>query len=303
MFIGRKIRGVYWPYLKWSLLFLLLHNVCFKLHLYDAVYGFRGIGANLYSMHDFLVHARDVIFKMEGHENLLGAFWFMKPLLLGNLLFYYVLKLTKNNNWLTMGVIVILACAMHSLNLVIPYANITYMVPFAASFIAAGYVIRNVQFDYDKWYVYLVYMIIWLVGAAINPHPSMLNQSAKTLLPYIVSAIAGTLLIIQISRHVTEKAAETNNATVRSLFGAMCYIGDHTLEIMTLHFVAFKLVSWLIVSHYNLPIGQIAEHPVIEKYAQAGWWVAYIVIGLVIPIIYACGKDRLLKTLACVKTK
>ena len=302
-FIERKIEGVYLPYLKWSLLFLLLHNVCFRLHLYDAVYGFRGIGTTLYSTHDFLSHARDVIFKMEGHENLLGAFWFMKPLLLGNILFYCVLRLTKNNIWLTLGVIAILACVMHTMNLVIPYVNITYMIPFAAFFVAAGYGIRTMQMDYDKWYVYLACVIIWLAGAAINPHPSMLNQSAMTLLPYMVSAIAGTLLMILISRQVVEKSAETNNATMHSLYRAMCYIGDHTLEVMTLHFVAFKLVSWLIVSRYDLPIEQIAEHPVIEMYAQAGWWGAYLAVGVTVPIIYAYGKDRLLKALECVKTK
>ena len=35
-YLYNKVKGIYWPYVKWSLLFLLLHNVCFNLHLYSV---------------------------------------------------------------------------------------------------------------------------------------------------------------------------------------------------------------------------------------------------------------------------
>ena len=100
LFLKRKLAGIYWPYIKWSLLFLCLHNLCFKFHLYDTEYGFQGVGTNLYTTYDFLIHARDILFKMEGHENLLGTFWFLKQLFWGNLLFYGVLRLAKDHSWL-----------------------------------------------------------------------------------------------------------------------------------------------------------------------------------------------------------
>ena len=40
-YIYNKVKGIYWPYVKWSLLFLLLHNVCFNLHLYSDQYGWK----------------------------------------------------------------------------------------------------------------------------------------------------------------------------------------------------------------------------------------------------------------------
>ena len=34
-YLYNKVKGIWWPYVKWGLLFLLLHNVFFNLHLYN----------------------------------------------------------------------------------------------------------------------------------------------------------------------------------------------------------------------------------------------------------------------------
>ena len=38
---------------------------------------------------------------------------------------------------------------------------------------------------------------------------------------------------------------------------------------------------------YGLPITQLAEFPVIEKYAYSGWWGGFLVIGLFAPLTFA----------------
>lgn len=38
-FAWNRVRGLYVPFVKWGLIFLLLHNVFFHLHLYDDTYG------------------------------------------------------------------------------------------------------------------------------------------------------------------------------------------------------------------------------------------------------------------------
>lgn len=290
LFVKRKLLGVYWPYIKWSLVFLCLHNICFKFHLYDAVYGFQGVGTPLYTMHDYLMHARDVIFKMEGHENLLGTFWFMKQLFLGNLLFYGVLRLVKNHSWMASGILIILAFAMNMLHQKIPYIEITYLVPYSASFIAIGYSLKSENIDYHEWsnkslcLIICLLVTVMLLGAFINPRHGMLSQSSMTLLPYMIPAVAGTLCTLLFSRWLLKRV--TNQMIIRLL----CFVGEHSFEIMALHFLSFKLVSLLIVKQYGLPIGQIAEHPVVVEYAHNGWWPAYSVVGVVLPLVYAYCK-------------
>ena len=53
-FCKRRIRGLYLPYVKWGLVFLLLHNVFFYLNIYNKEYGFRGEVSHLYNIKEFL---------------------------------------------------------------------------------------------------------------------------------------------------------------------------------------------------------------------------------------------------------
>jgi hypothetical protein len=77
------------------------------------------------------------------------------------------------------------------------------------------------------------------------------------------------------------------------------FIGDHTMEVLTWHFLSMKLVSLIIITIYHLPIKRLSEFPVIEEYARQGWWIAYLIVGVAIPVVwtyyYHLFKDRLTK--------
>ncbi len=77
------------------------------------------------------------------------------------------------------------------------------------------------------------------------------------------------------------------------------FIGDHTMEVLTWYFLSMKLVSLMLIATYDLPIKRLSEFPVIEEYTRQGWWIAYLVIGVGIPVIwtyyYHLFKDRLTK--------
>ena len=94
-YIYNKVKGIYWPYVKWSLLFLLLHNVCFNLHLYSDQYGWKEYVSHLYAPSEFLGLATSIIFKMHGHEQLLGGYWFMNALFFGSLIVWLVIRYVK----------------------------------------------------------------------------------------------------------------------------------------------------------------------------------------------------------------
>lgn len=86
-----KIKGSYFPFVKWSLIFLLLHNVFAWLHLYDTSY----------SLHEFAIKALRIV-TMTGSEQLLGGYWFLISLcwasVLSLLLLYFVNKCKLLNN-------------------------------------------------------------------------------------------------------------------------------------------------------------------------------------------------------------
>ena len=108
-FIKKRFTGIYWPYLKWSLLFLLMHNVFYHLNIYSDEYGYGGKTSILYTTADFVKRAISVTTQMQGHEQLLGAYWFMKLLFIGSFIFYIALKVLKSKAW---GALLLLALSV-----------------------------------------------------------------------------------------------------------------------------------------------------------------------------------------------
>ena len=64
-------------------------------------------------------------------------------------------------------------------------------------------------------------------------------------------------------------------------------IGNNTLTILTWHFLCFKIVSLIITFAEQLPVGQLADFPVISDYSRQGWFVMYFIVGLFLPLQFA----------------
>lgn len=90
----QKAKGSYYPFVKWTLIFLFFHNVFVSMHIYE----------NSYSWQTFIERIVRA-FTMTGSESLLGGFWFLIPSLFWasiiSLLFLNMLSrknlLTENN--------------------------------------------------------------------------------------------------------------------------------------------------------------------------------------------------------------
>ena len=80
---------------------------------------------------------------------------------------------------------------------------------------------------------------------------------------------------------ISRLLASHNNWVSRFLV----FVGDNTLDILTWHFLCFKLVSLLLIWIYALPIERLAEFPVIEEFAYQGWWVMYLVVGVATTLV------------------
>lgn len=95
-FAARKLKSIYWPYLKWCLVFLLLHNVFYSIGILNNSYGLNGSVSRLYSIRDMAVNAVDFTICMTNYEGyLLGAYWFVRALLWGSLILCFCSVLMK----------------------------------------------------------------------------------------------------------------------------------------------------------------------------------------------------------------
>ena len=291
-YLKKRVMGIYLPYLKWSLFFLLIHNVCFRLDIYSDEYGFIGRVSSLYIFSDFINHAISIITKMTEHEQLLGGYWFLKSLFVGSLIFYGTMKLLKGSK-VGMFLLLLLSLLLVYMNWKIPYFHVGHREFLAAFYLYCGHLYKRYQLNWHhNIWMNIVFAVIVGIGSVYWP-ASMLSLTYVRMLPYVVTSIMGVLVILNIGQHLSQ----CEHSKIKQF---LVYVGNYTFNVLTWHFLSMKLVSLMLIAIYGLPIKRLSEFPVIAEYAKLGWWIAYFVVGVAVPIIwtyyYHLFKDRLMNS-------
>lgn len=278
-----KVKGLYVPFVKWSLLFLVLHNVLFYLNIYNGQYGLNGSVSQLYTMIDFAKKLVRIVVTMEETEQLLGGYWFLKQLLLGSFLALGCFKYIKND-FLGASVLLVIAIVTAWWNLSIPFFHIGSLTFFSGFFIVTGRAYKKMNVNADKWLVTLLAFVVVAAGS-VWCRASMLNYTTLQIIPYSLCAVAGTIMVLNLSHRLS-----LHSNMIKRL---LMLVGDHTLEVLTWHFLSFKLVSLFIIWLHGLPIEQLAYFPTIKGYA-AIYWPQYSIVGVGVPMGILYIRKRLL---------
>lgn len=275
----RRFKGVYWPFVKWCLVFMLLHNIFIHIELYNAEtprYGFI----------DYISQSFYIIGHMLETEQLMGAYWFLAALFAGSIMSWVIMKLIPK---IEVGAIValLIAIVFNSVQDYLPLDNpIFKFIPFSyilisartfqvAFLIIAGHWFADKKIKAFGWITILFITIITFVGSfywRINTGLMFFENSR--FIPYQVTGVLFTWCLYSFFSHWKE--------TESFLFKTMTYIGRNTLTVLTWHFISFKLVSLLIIAIYGLPYDSLSEFPVIHEYAAKGWWLAYFSVSMLI---------------------
>ena len=280
-FAKKRFIGIYWPYVKWNLVFLLLHNIFFFLNIYNDEFGFRGEVSHLYDAEEYVSRFLSIITQMKGEEQLLGGYWFLHSLFFASFIFYLILLLC-----IKMKVSTLLGALLMPLTMVIlytgkslPYFGVGAKETLASFFMLTGFWYKRSGFHFENYKPWLMIPICALFVAVGTEfwQCDMFSITQITILPYMLTALVGILMVFQFCRI---------SLLWHRLRKSFMFVGNNTLLILTWHFLSFKIVSLLIIWIYSLPIRRLAEFPVIDEYACQGWWCGYMIIGISLPILF-----------------
>lgn len=274
-YIVKKVKNLYVPFLKWSLSFLVLHNVFCYLYLTQQP---------TFDICDFGFHFINIVSRMSGYEvELLGTFWFFRALLIGNVLFicsvFFIRKIFGNyiNSVKAVVVIYLGICGILCYsNINIPfYPQGGYRDMMAVMFIGVGVLLKHfVPLINNQLTTLIVMFLILSIVSFYSPTELYQNATILQWLTISFSGIVGFIFILLLS--ISMRDTMFKKFLVR--------IGNHTFIIYALHFTAFKIVSLIKVIYYGLPLPIVGQHPIVSN-NNIIWWPIYSIIGLFVPLL------------------
>ncbi len=306
-FVVRKIKGIYVPFVAFSMVCLALHNVFCHLYIYEPTW--------LYDWKNYLWETGRIVTRMHNAGGMFGTAWFLKELFWGNLIFLATLRSVKwaighwksynGNRILSEELVAVIGLLVLTeivavFDLRIPYFCITSKSVKAAFFIAFGYLWKQ-RLALNK-YVVLLGGIISIAAVLMMDNAGYLSIGTVRMTVRLVPAILGTMCVFEVSRWIVD----SRKSIVEFIERGLEYVGQHTLSIVMLHMLAFKLVSYVLIRVYHLPIEQLASNDhVMYEYTMSnvGIFCLYVIVGTCLPLVCAWVWNKGVEKVKCVRCK
>ena len=297
-FVLHRFKGLYWPFLRWSVFFLVIHNLLFPLGLLSEQYGNAGGGVlHPYTWHEWSQHLWSIVFNMSGYnEFFCGTFWFFRALLIASLLFLLLFKVFsrsehfvshKQVGWGILGTALVLTFWKVTTGLTMTgVMQGGYRELMGLLFMAAGFLIRQYKLiKLVTWQVAVPCALLLIVASFAFPSSMVWNGTLYDFLALPIPAIAAFIALAW--------ACGLIDRYILWARRALLYIGDRTLYIFAFHLVAFKVVSALKIAFYGLPWEAVGGHPtVLQPQSNVLWVLLYTIVGVALPLLWLEGYHR-----------
>ena len=279
----KKIKAYYIPYVLYNLFFCIMHNPFLKAKLIKD-------DAELYNIKEYAIAIVKCCFGKI--QSLAGPMWFLRALIVISILYIAIDTVSSKikdgkYRYIINTVLVIMITLIGILKIAPDGFNISagcrYMLIFYL-----GVLYRKIEMSKDanisrlkdhkvKMVIGIVTMILSVVIA--NTTSVGLRPSGNYYLNYLAMIIS-TIFIISLAQI---KYISNNNI--------IKYIGKSSLEIMSLHFLAFKVVSLIFVASHSVDAILLVDIPVVRNpEVTLLWSIAYTFVGIVLPGLFFAGK-------------
>ncbi len=295
-FVIRRTKTLYLPFIKWGVFFLILHNLFFEVGFLSESYGnAQGGVTHPYNWTQAAQHLWSMVFNMSGYDPFMaGAFWFFRALFLANIAFIFLFKATRRLGKLktsTLQVVSVIALAfllalwqaamgLHITGL----AQGGYRELMGIVLLGIGFLLRRADETPDSsiWHNPIIMLAASSVVLMILTFAYPISMAAKpgSVLSVPILTVAGTAAFIWL-RGLSEFILQLPEKYTQWLQ----FTGENSLYIFVFHLLAFKVASMIKVGVYQLDWAMVGGHPVVQHELGDGFWLLYIFVGVVLPIL------------------
>lgn len=271
-FYKRKTQGLYIPYLKWSLLFLLFHNIFVASDI---------IHSEIYDLNNYTKQILNICI-MKDFDILIRPFWFIKELLLSSILIAtlsylrhrYAVKFT-NVLFAAIFLILTMLCKFHNINF--PVLGDVSILTLSITYICAGMLYRQYENKIKPGSITcIICFVITITGSFLfNGEIDMRYTTISNVLPYFILSFTGIFFIFSVSKYINLHVNDNHY---------IYFIGNHTMPILALNLLTLKIGNLIKIQIYDMPMESLASHTIIYDHNQL-FWILYIIIGVSIPLL------------------
>lgn len=270
-FARRRVRSLYWPFVKWSLVFLLLHNALLHLGFYhhgEVSYTWRSMASAL--PHIAVLHTPD---------ELLGGYWFVTELFFTTIIFAVLSPLVRRAPlaWCAAFVAVAMVLAVTGWHLRVRAA--TFLL---TAFYTFGYWVRGRELPHGWAVIGVLAATVWAASLAVPGHVNDIHPATTPI--FFLVVLLGCWVFAAVAWHIVKGWPRLSRL--------LCYIGNRTLIILTLHITAMRLLSWVLAQWGLRDASQVANFPPTRLFPL------YMLAGLALPLLYDALASRVKQRIA-----
>lgn len=284
LFLKKRLKRLYIPFIKYGLIFLCLHNLFINIHLYK-------VELKYYNLITFFKSFINIL-TFQNTEQLLGSFWFFSSLFITEALFVFISfftmkNITKRKELIRFLVVALCSCFGYLLSIY----NI--------------HLIRNIDISFSV-------LILFYLGYLYNQHKDKVKNNIYLFIFFLINlVILNYLGRIELSQNYYENPFYLIVCSLSGIYVILCiskflcthkfnitfikYLGKNTIPIMALHFLVFKLVNLIQIIIYKYPLESLASFPTIPPYGW--WWILYSILGIFVPCLFTTWLKKLTLTL------
>lgn len=284
LYVVKRIKSLYMPYVSYCLAFLLLHNLFYRMGIYPVPLSF----------YESIIGGARIVFELACYEPLMGAMWFCGALLIVSFLSFGMMKVSsKKTSYVRLFTFVgamvvgVVCCRLHIKS---PYCLWQYLQICMIFYM--GFSFRKFEGLLKSVWIRLFCIIIAMFVLALSTQCGIMahlqpnNILGENIYMIMLIAFVGCLGVYSISSLVAEFM----------LGKVLAKVGDYSFSIMALHFLAFKLVVFLQCVILGQSFSKLSAFPCLST--SSYWWVIYLLVGIFLPMVISKGYLVLVKTIS-----
>ena len=281
-FAMKKIKGLYLPFIKFEMVFCLLHNV----FCYLGIYSTLSNKFIIYNMKDFISQIIK-IFLLGGGESLVGPLWFLISSLEIVFLFSILVLIFKNAFKMREKYQLLVFISSIILFVVGCHTDLPRMM--SQSFIGLFFYCIGFLYKKNRNIVPFRFSFACLAGTLViaigmNYVVDISQLQISSPMMFIISSIAGIYVILYISIMIKPG----------KIVDCLTFCGRNTIYILALHLIAFKSIILLEIFVYHLNWDLLGITPTYE--INRLWEGAFTISGVIIPLLYIFIRNKIVRS-------